>query len=142
MVRANSPIAAAGPPVELHLCPPTLRAARFLGAVNEIPGDLAGTCFRCAAGVVRVAPGGADGPSVLVVRPEAVEVAADDGTGPDRALPAVVVDRRFRGTHRTLLLEPPGPLRPTATVSPHAPDPGDAVRVHLPPAARRVLPAG
>jgi putative spermidine/putrescine transport system ATP-binding protein len=134
-------VEAAGVPVDFYLRPPTLRAARFFGAVNEVRGDLAGTAFRCAAGVLRVAPGGADGPGVLVVRPEAVEVVLDGETGPGPALPAVVLDSRFRGTHRSLLVELPGSVRLTATVPPaRAPAPGDAVHVHLPPAACRVLP--
>ena len=125
-----------GPPARVWTHPPTLRAARFLGGVNEVPGELAGTVFTCALGRVDVADGGADGPGVLVVRPEAVVV----GDGP---LTAEVADSRFRGTHRTLELKLPGGVRLVARTGPAGgPGPGDAVRVALPAADCRVLPPG
>jgi ABC-type Fe3+/spermidine/putrescine transport system ATPase subunit len=50
-------IEAHGPPRDFYTRPATLRAARFPGSGNEVPGTLAGTTFtcvvRCAAGVRR-----------------------------------------------------------------------------------------
>ena len=124
-----------GPPARVWTDPPTLRAARFLGGVNEVPGELAGTVFTCALGHVEVA-GGADGPGVLVVRPESVVV----GTGP---FTAEVADSRFRGTHRTCELKLRGGVRLVARTGPAAgPEPGQTVRVGLPAADCRVLPPG
>ncbi len=125
-----------GPPALVWTRPPTLRAARFLGGVNEVPGELAGTAFTCALGRVEVAPGGTDGPGVLVVRPESVVL----GTGP---FTAEVADSRFRGTHRTCELKLPGGVRLVARTAPAGgPAPGEAVRVDLPAEACRVLPPG
>lgn len=123
---------------EYYTRPPTLRAARFFGPVNEVPGTLCGTAFRCPAGIVAVAPGGADGPGVLVVRPEAVRLV--NGPGP-RALPAVVVEERFCGTHRTVLLDLAGPVRLTAAVPvTRTVTAGESVHVVLAPRACHVLP--
>ncbi len=133
-------VEATGRPVDLYTAPPTLRAARFLGPVNEVPGVLAGTAFACPAGTVAVAPGGTDGPGVLVVRPEAVHLADVPRPG---TLPAVVVGERFRGTHRTVLLDLAQAVRLTATVpAARALAPGGVVHVTLPPRDCRVLPPG
>ena len=122
-----------GPPARVWTDPPTLRAARFLGGINEVPGELAGTVFTCALGRVEVT-GGTDGPGVLVVRPESVVV----GAGP---FTAEVADSRFRGTHRTCELKLPGGVRLVARTAPAAgPAPGEAVRIDLPAAGCRVLP--
>jgi ABC-type Fe3+/spermidine/putrescine transport system ATPase subunit len=124
-----------GPPAQVWTEPPTLRAARFLGGVNEVPGELAGTVFTCALGRVEVA-GGTDGPGVLVVRPESVVV----GAGP---FTAEVADSRFRGTHRTCELKLPGGVRLVARTGPAGgPAPGETVQVDLPAAGCRVLPPG
>jgi ABC-type Fe3+/spermidine/putrescine transport system ATPase subunit len=131
---------ATGDPADFYTAPRTLRAARFFGPVNEIPGTLAGTAFACPAGTVTVAPGGTDGPGVLVVRPEAVHLA--DGPRPG-TLPAVVVGERFRGTHRTVLLDLAETVRLTATVpTTRAVARGEIVDVVLAPDACRVLPPG
>ena len=131
---------ATGSPVDFYTAPPTLRAARFFGPVNEVPGTLAGTAFACPAGTVGVAPGGTDGPGVLVVRPEAVQLL--DGSRPG-TLPAVVVDERFAGTHRTVLLDLAGGVRLTATVAAtRTVACGAVVHVSLAPQDCRVLPPG
>jgi ABC-type sulfate/molybdate transport systems ATPase subunit len=131
---------ATGSPVRFYTAPPTLRAARFFGPVNEVPGTLAGTAFTCPAGIVTVAPGGTDGRGVLVVRPEAVQLG--DGPRPG-TLPAVVVDERFAGTHRTVLLELVGTVRLTAAVpATRTVGPGEVVHVALAPRDCRVLPPG
>ncbi len=130
---------ATGSPARFYTAPPTLRAARFFGPVNELPGTVAGTAFHCAAGTLSVAPGGPDGPGVLVVRPEAVQLAGAPEAG---TITAVVADERFRGIHRSVLLDLPGEVRLTATVpATRAVAPGDTVHVVLPPQACRVLPA-
>jgi hypothetical protein len=94
-----------GPPARVWTDPPTLRAARFLGGVNEVPGELAGTVFTCALGHVEVAGGG----------PTAGRAGGPAGVRGRRHRPftAEVADSRFRGTHRTCELKlrgggPPG----------------------------------
>ncbi len=131
-------IEATGSPVRFYTAPPTLRAARFFGPVNEVPGTVTGTAFHCAAGTLSVATGGPDGPGVLVVRPEAVHLI---GTPEAGTITAVVAEERFRGIHRSVLLDLPGEVRLTATVPvTRTVAPGDTVHVVLPPQACRVLP--
>lgn len=88
-------LAGRGAPEEFYTAPPSLAAARFFGATNEVRGDVVDGCFRTADGAVVVPTGhggahGADGAAVLVVRPEAV--------GLDGALPAAVTATRFAGS--------------------------------------------
>lgn len=85
-----------GSPARVYGRPPTLAAARFVGATVELPG-------RCAAGVVTSALGAhpvtgvRDGPVTAVVRPESLRL-ADDG------VPAGVVGVRFLGATATVEL--------------------------------------
>jgi ABC-type Fe3+/spermidine/putrescine transport system ATPase subunit len=96
-------LAGVGAPEHFYTAPPSLAAARFFGATNELRGAVAGGCFRTPDGSVRLgrsvrlddgraAPGdrAADGAAVLVVRPEAVGLGGD--------LPAVVTATRFAGS--------------------------------------------
>jgi ABC-type Fe3+/spermidine/putrescine transport system ATPase subunit len=133
-------IEAAGPPADFYTRPATLRAARFFGAANEVPGTLAGTAFRCALGTVAVAAGGRDGPGVLVVRPEEVRVTVSPAPGAPDVHRAVVAGVRFRGTHLAVTLDLAGGVRLLATLPPALPvAAGDEVGVRLPAAACRVL---
>jgi putative spermidine/putrescine transport system ATP-binding protein len=129
---------ATGPPADFYTRPATLRAARFFGPVNELPGTLAGGGFACALGRLRV-DAGAHGPGVLVVRPEALRLVAGD-TRPN-TVAAVVRAVRFRGTHLAVTLAA-ADVELSAVVAP-APrvEPGERVHVQLPPAACRVLPS-
>ncbi|WP_219413695.1 ABC transporter ATP-binding protein [Pseudonocardia nigra] len=130
-------------PPEFYSRPPTLRAARFFGATNEIPGTLAGTTFACAAGDLRVAAGDRDGPGVLVVRPEALllHTGVSEPSATTDPVPARVTEARFRGTHRSVEVLLRGDVPVTVTVPPALRlAPGDAVAIEFPPAACRVLP--
>jgi ABC-type Fe3+/spermidine/putrescine transport system ATPase subunit len=88
-----------GSPETFYRTPPTLPAARFFSATNEIRGFVAAGVFTTTGGVVvgtdssRRVP---DGPAVLVARPELVRL-QDDGSG--AALEVRTVDARFAGTH-------------------------------------------
>jgi putative spermidine/putrescine transport system ATP-binding protein len=84
-------LAGVGAPEDFYLAPPSLAAARFFGATNEVRGSVADGCFATADGAVRVATPAVDGAAVLVVRPEAV------GLGPD-GVEAVVRSTRFAGS--------------------------------------------
>ncbi len=84
-------LAGSGTPEEFYTRPPSLAAARFFGAVNELAGRVGAGVFATDDGAVRVAcPGVADGPAVLVVRPEAVGTSGD--------VPALVTVSRFAGS--------------------------------------------
>ncbi len=133
-------IEAAGTASSFYTDPPSLAAARFFGAVNEVPGTVTGSSFACALGALRLGMPATDGAGVLVVRPEALRVGGSD------SLPNTVIvtvrEVRFRGTHRTVVVEAAGGTVLTATVAPAVPvEPGERIHVQLPPPSCRVLPA-
>ncbi len=95
-------LAGHGRPELFYRAPPTLQAARFFGVTNEITGSVCSGRFRHPSGLVMLSdlPGGlADGPAVLVVRPEALRIA---GTACPESLPGQVAAARFAGTHLAL----------------------------------------
>ena len=134
-------IEAHGPPVEFYTRPATLRAARFLGGTNEIPGTVSGRGFSCDLGTLEVPAGLADGPGVLVVRPEAL-LPADASAGlPGNAVRATVTAVRFRGTHQTAELRLGGALPATITLPPaFRIAEGEEISVRLPVPACHVVP--
>jgi len=136
-------IEAHGAPSAFYTAPATLRAARFFGATNEIPGALSGIEFRCPLGTLQVAPGGRDGPGVLIVRPEALRLVATAGASAQRpnTLAATVIEVGFRGTHQTVRARLPGGVSVTVTVPVALRlDLGDEMAVQFPVAACRVFP--
>lgn len=86
-------VVADGTPEELFASPPSLAVARFLGATNELVGEVADGVF--AAGAIRLPTDAAPGPGVLVVRPELVRI---DPPAPPR-LRVRIEQVRFAGTH-------------------------------------------
>jgi len=136
-----------GSPREVYEEPETIFVADFLGASNLMPvhadgdgnvrlGELRLTAeqgARSAAGPVRV-----------TIRPERVRIEAHGVTGPNR-LTALVDQLVFLGSATQVFLRLPGGEVLQALV-PNAGEPfpygqGDAVTVHLPPDALRVLRA-
>ncbi len=91
-----------GRPELFYRAPPTLQAARFFGVTNEITGSVCSGRFRHRSGLVMrsdLPDGLADGPAVLVVRPEALRIS---GTGSPDSLPGRVSAARFAGTYLAL----------------------------------------
>ncbi len=78
--------------------PPSPAAARFFGAVNELAGDVRDGCFHGAGGVLGGAPA-TDGPYLLVIRPESLELVT--GEGPE-TLAGTAISLRFAGSHQLL----------------------------------------
>ena len=86
-------LAGEGPPETFYAAPPSLAAARFFGATNEVHGLVEAGCFRgrgLLEGALTVPTTAPHGPAVLVVRPEAV--------GLDGEVPALVTATRFAGS--------------------------------------------
>lgn len=77
--------------------PPSLAAARFFGATNELAGDVRGGRFHSAGGVLSGSVG--DGPATLVVRPESLSLAA---TSEPEVLAGTAIALRFAGSHQLL----------------------------------------
>ncbi|CAN5125594.1 ABC transporter ATP-binding protein [soil metagenome] len=87
-------LAGHGTPETFYTAPPSLAAARFFVATNEVRGVVADGCFRTADGAVVVPTTAGDGTAVLVVRPEAVALLLP---GPD-AVTTLVTATRFAGS--------------------------------------------
>ena len=120
-----------GSPSSFYTDPPTLAAARFFGGTNEIPGCATGSTFACPLGALHLDHPAADGPGVLVVRPEALRLLGADGA--PNTVTATVRETRFHGTHRTLVAVTGGTVL-TATVAPAVPvESGDRIHLQLPP---------
>jgi len=92
----------------LYTRPDSLEVSRLMGGRNELPGTVIGGVHRSAAGGVPAPEGEtwAEGSGVLVVRQEALQVAAAGASAPEGfvALAVVVVDRRARGPRAELEL--------------------------------------
>jgi ABC-type Fe3+/spermidine/putrescine transport system ATPase subunit len=137
-------IEAHGAPSAFYTAPATLRAARFFGATNEIPGTLSGTEFCCPLGTLQVAPGSRDGPGVLIVRPEALRLGnpAPATSEQPNTLPVKVIDVRYRGTHQSVRLRCSAEVALTATAAASLRlEVGEELVLRLPPDSCRVFPA-
>ena len=136
-VMRNGRIEAAGPSASVYRDPASLAIARFFGGVNEIRGERDGTVFRSEVGALTVADDGPSGDAVLVIRPEAVRIDGDvDGAN---RLTGSVREVRFRGD-RTVVVTVVAGVAITVWASPDIPvEPGDRIRLRLPPGACRVL---
>ncbi|MGY1712625.1 ABC transporter ATP-binding protein [Geodermatophilus sp. SYSU D00758] len=124
-----------GPVAELHARPASLAVSRLLGGRTEVPGVVRGGVHSSPLGPLALPGAVADGPGVLVVRPEAVGLA-----GGDADVTGTVVRVRYRGLRPLVTVDAGG-------VAVHAElAPGDDVAVgavvglRLPVAARHVVP--
>ena len=81
-----------GAPREIYHQPRTRFVAEFIGrpAMNTIPGEITGGVFRAGELTVPLAPAitRPDGPVVLGIRPEDIDVTEGDGNGNGPAAPA------------------------------------------------------
>ncbi len=131
-------VAGVGPPEEFYLHPPSLAAARFFGAHNEVAGVVREGCFHSETGSIRVPTSADSGPAVLVVRPEAI------GLDPIRGgVPGTVTATRFAGAHVAVEVQLAGgvELRLHAPVGRRVAA-GDGVRLELPAQRCSVFPVG
>lgn len=126
-------------PERLYQRPPTLATARFLGTGNELRGCVCGSEDGAGTGRVftiagtahiEVTPGTSTGPSVLVIRPEALALAP---IGP-RDVSVTIVAVRFAGSHLVVT----GRTEDDQDLEVHVPvgtrvDAGERVGVRFPP---------
>ncbi|MDO8411101.1 MAG: ABC transporter ATP-binding protein [Phenylobacterium sp.] len=120
-----------GVPRACYLDPASPDAARLLGEVNLIEAVVAGGVARTAFGDV-AAQGLADGPAVVMVRPEGVRL------GPGGAS-AQVAQVRFGGGYHEVQLEARG-QRAQMHLAADPPGPGDTVTVRIDPDLARAFP--
>jgi thiamine transport system ATP-binding protein len=124
-------VEADGTPEALWTHPPTRFAAEFLGFRNLIEGFVAGGVTTTAWGPVPVGGAVADGPAVLVLRPDALTlVAPGEGT-----IDGVVELRRFRGDHVLLgvRVSPAAPLLEVEARGAALPALGDRITIAVDP---------
>jgi spermidine/putrescine ABC transporter ATP-binding subunit len=141
-----------GAPEDIYRDPRSEFAARFVGDANVLPAEVRTTGGRkevavaghvvAARGIDAVPPGAAR----LVLRPEAIRVAAVSGPDADGSLRGIVRDRAFQGSSYAYRLEIPGIDTLIKAEVPAAAgadlDLDDDVRVTWDATAARVLPDG
>ena len=126
VVMRDGRIVQAGTPEAVYLQPASRWVARFLGDVEVLPGEALGGAARCALGTVP-APGSADGPVEVLLRPESI-VVCDEPDG----VAASVVDREYFGHDQLVVLElEDGSRVRTRAVGQPARRPGDRVALRL-----------
>jgi len=105
---------------------------------------LSGIEFRCSLGSLQVAPGGRDGPGVLIVRPEALRLGnpAPATSEQPNTLPVKVIDVRYRGTHQSVRLRCSAEVALTATAAASLRlEVGEKLVLRLPPGLLPSVPA-
>jgi iron(III) transport system ATP-binding protein len=122
----------AGAPRACYLDPVSPEAARLLGEVNLIAGQMRAGLAHTPFGPVP-ASGYADGPAVVMVRPEGLRLA-------EAGAPAHVAQVRFGGGYHEVQLTADG-QQVHAHVSGAAPEAGQTVTVRIDPDLARVFPA-
>jgi spermidine/putrescine transport system ATP-binding protein len=135
-----------GPPKEVYERPDTTFVASFLGISNLLTGAARGrngeTCTVHVGEFELVATGAAgSGQAQVVIRPERVRLEPHDAAGENR-IPALVERVVYRGSADQVFARLPGGEQVQALVqNAGGPEyqPGDAVRLHLPADALRVL---
>jgi spermidine/putrescine transport system ATP-binding protein len=138
-----------GPPKDVYEQPETTFVASFLGISNLIGGVArSGAGDRCVVAVgefeLHASQGNvaARGETKLMIRPERVRVEAHEATG-DNRVPGIIERVVYRGNADQVFIRLAGGDQIQALVQnagderPH--EAGDAVRVHLPAEALRVL---
>jgi spermidine/putrescine transport system ATP-binding protein len=152
-VMEEGRVAQVGPPDEVYEQPATAYVADFLGVSNLMEANASGcgpdTACRVRLGDfdLRAAQGATDtsGAVLLAIRPERVAIEPYDSSGPNR-VPGMVERLVFLGSATQVILRLAEGSRIQALVQntgDHARyAQGDAVRVHLPVDALRVLPRG
>ncbi|MCA6329093.1 MAG: ABC transporter ATP-binding protein [Phenylobacterium sp.] len=125
ILMSEGRILQAGPPEDVYRRPVSLIAARLLGEMVVVPGEVASGRIETPLGSL-TAPGLADGSAQLGLRPEAL-VPAEAG------VVATVLDRRFQGDGYRLTLDL-GEVQVPLTWRADPPEPGATVCVSFRPA--------
>ncbi len=92
-----------GPPSRLFEAPATVEVARFFGGHNQIPGTVDAGGFQCELGTFPLPNPVPHGPGIMVIREEAVELAAGENS-----FSARVENTRYMGTHQQITLSARG----------------------------------
>lgn len=120
----------AGPPEDVYARPASTWVAEFLGAADVVPGTAGNGTVHCELGDFEVEPG-MEGDVAVVIRPEALRIATDQGDGV-AGTPASVVGRSYFGHDQLVAVE----LASGRRLHSRTPGsvhwrPGDRVRLHV-----------
>lgn len=139
VVMLDGAVEACDTPERLYAAPPTLATARFLGTGNELHGTATASGFIVAGATIEIDQPHHDqphhdqtsheGPAVLVVRPEALQL-TEPSPG---SLNATVEAIRFAGSHLAVTTR----IEDSQCIAVHVPvgtriDAGDRVGVQIP----------
>lgn len=127
-----------GPPADFFLRPADVDVAHFFGAGNFLSGHKRGQQVDTEIGTLQIVGSDmADGPVLITIRPEAIELASND----TNSFAATVDTTRFGGAGADCVAIIAGQRLRFAAPSHQCPAVGEVVTLHFPPAAIRVLPA-
>ena len=130
ILMAGGEVLQVGSPEQCYRHPVSATAARLLGEIVLIPGEVQDGRLDCALGMLP-ASGWPDGPAQLGIRPEALHLAREGA-------PATVRNARFAGGDTRLTLDLGG-LPLSLRVAGPAPQAGETVFVSFDAAAARIL---
>ncbi len=139
-LRIDGTLAGHGTPQSFYTRPETLAAARFFGVTNEITAQVSRGRFILAIGPFQVSTEAQDGSAVLLIRPEAIRLAADPHHRADQGW-AVVVAAHFAGTHLAVDVEIGGQRLQVHLPAGRPIGVGEPISVEVPPEACTVFPA-
>jgi iron(III) transport system ATP-binding protein len=124
-VMLDGRLAQAGPPEAVYRRPSTPEVAAFLGDANLVAGEVAAGTLRTEIGESSV-PDAQDGPCWALVRPEDLDLHADDDAG------ATVLDVEYYGHDQLVTVALPTGTEVRARLhARHRFEPGTGVRVRL-----------
>ncbi len=110
-----------GAPDDFYERPNNQRVARFFGGANFIPGIKCGAWVETALGSFRHGDGRLpDGPVLVTIRPENVQLGSGDGDG--NGVSGTVVSQVYAGTHSRLRVQAGEPSLPLLEVITNAGD--------------------
>ncbi len=127
-----------GQPRDFYERPLSAQVARFFGGVNFLPGHKEGEMLHTRWGSWPVYSSLPDGPALLTIRPEHIQVGENGRAG----LNATVLSHVYLGTHTRLKLQSGDLCLEAISHNPetHPLCPGDTVTLHLPPEKLWLLP--
>jgi putative spermidine/putrescine transport system ATP-binding protein len=148
-VMAGGRIEQVGTPAEMYSAPATPFVAEFIGTMNRLEATVAdGSTGEVVYGGVRLRVDAARGrPSaeevVVLIRPEVVDLAPDDGADPEGSVVGEVLSHTFLGSVTRVKVAAPGGeiAADVSTVRAESLPVGRGVRASFPPESGRVLSA-
>ena len=136
----NGVIQQYSPPRDFYERPVSAEVVRFFRNPNLLPGVKRGDRVATALGAltVRAADAQPDGAVLLTIRPEDIAIGArgdkrGDERGDENVLEVTVTSCAYMGTHTNFLFEVAGRTWQAVAEPNQSAEPGERIRIHLPP---------